>query len=88
MAEGSTTTSGRPPLKEIRVGGIAAAIWERSTEQNGMVSKQYSVRINKRYRDNKTSEFKTTEYYFPADLPKLMLAAQKAFEFVSLKGEE
>ena len=72
----------------LRLTPAPEPIWERSTEQNGMVSKQYSVRINKRYRDNKTSEFKTTEYYFPADLPKLMLAAQKAFEFVSLKGEE
>jgi len=84
MADESTSNSGQRPLKEIRIGGISAAIWEKNVEQDGRTASQHSVKICKRYRDKKTNEFKTTEYYFPSDLPKLILAAEKAFEFVSL----
>lgn len=82
MAKAATTGT-RRPVREIRVGGISAAIWERNEDANGNI--QYSVRINKSYRDKKSDEFKNTDYYFPSDLPKLVLAAEKAFEFISLK---
>jgi hypothetical protein len=84
MSQGNKANPARPPVREFRVGGIKAAIWERDGQQEGQAA-QYSVRIDRTYRDARTNEFKTTDYYFPGDLPKLILVAEKAFEYVSLK---
>ncbi|MFA6132820.1 MAG: hypothetical protein WC869_02245 [Phycisphaerae bacterium] len=80
---------GSPPIKEFRVGGgIKVAIWRNETEQDGRTVVQYSTKPQRRYRDRQTGEWKTTEYFRPQDLPHLILAAQKAFEFTSLKEDE
>jgi len=76
------------PIKEFRVGGVRAAIWRREVEQDGKTIITHSVKIQKTYRDKTTDEWKTTEFFYPADLPKLVLAAQKAFEYVSLRESE
>ena len=76
------------PVKEFRVGGVKAAIWKDVVQQDGRTVVRYSVKIQKSYRDKATDEWKTTDYFYPADLPKLLLVAQKAFEFVSLKESE
>ena len=76
------------PDKEFRAGTIKAAIWRNEVEQDGRTVVQYSVRIQKRFHDQKSGEWKTTEYFFPTDLPKLSLVVSKAFEYVSLKENE
>ena len=47
---------------------------------------RYSVKVQKSYRDK--DKWKTTDNFYPTDLPKLLLVAQKAFEFVSLRESE
>lgn len=76
------------PVKEFRVGGVKAAIWKDEIQQDGRTVIRYSVKVQKSYRDKADGEWKTTDYFYPADLPKLLLVAQKAFEFVSLKESE
>ena len=76
------------PIKEFRVGGVKAAVWRDAVEQDGRTVIQHSVKITKTYRDKTTDEWKTTDYFFPNDLPKLILVAQRAFEFTSLKESE
>ena len=76
------------PVKEFRVGGVKAAIWKDEVQQDGRAVTRHSVKVQKSYRDKATGEWKTTEYFYPTDLPKLLLVAQKAFEFVSLRESE
>ena len=75
------------PDKEFRAGTVTAAIWRNEVEKDGRTVVQHTVRVQKRYRDA-SGEWKTTEYFFPNDLPKLRLVVEKAFEHVSLKGSE
>ena len=49
---------------------------------------QYSVKVTRSYRDKTTGEWKTTDYFRVNDLPRSILASQKAFEFCVLKRDE
>ena len=42
------------------------------------------MRIQKQYR-KEDGDYEDTPYYFLNDLPKLILVAQKAFEYIALK---
>jgi hypothetical protein len=45
------------------------------------------VRIQKQFR-KEDGDYENTEYYFRDDLPKLILVAQKAFEFIALAASK
>jgi hypothetical protein len=74
----------RPPFKTFRAGRMSVALWRNEVEQDDRIFVQYSLRIQKRYRDKQTNEWKTAEYLYPTDLPHLIICAQKVFEFISL----
>ena len=82
MAQGT-----KPPDKTFRAGRMSVALWRNVVEVEGKdePSIQHSLRVQKRYLDEKTKEWTTADYLYPADLPKLIICAQKAFEFISLK---
>jgi len=48
----------------------------------------YSIRIQKRYRDDRDGQWKTTSYLRPDELPKLALVVSKAYEFLTLRETE
>ena len=75
------------PVKSFSTGNIQASIWRNEIEQDGQTVVRQSVRIQKQYKNDK-GEWQNTDYYFPDDLPKLILVAQKAFDFVSLRANE
>jgi len=72
------------PIKDFRAGNIKASVWRNEVDKDGHTVVRHSVRIQKQYR-NKDGDYESTEYYFRDDLPRLILVAQKAFEFISLK---
>ncbi len=72
------------PVKKFSVGGVQVAIWENEGKEG---SKYYSVSFDRRYKD-KNDEWKSTSSLKANDLPKAILALQKAYEFVSLKEME
>lgn len=78
----------RQPVREFRAGTIVAAVWEDKTTVNGRSVTQHSIRIQKRYRDERAGQWKTTTYFRPDDLPKLVLVATKVYEDVMLKANE
>lgn len=84
------TQSAQAPVKEFRVGAIKASIWRNEVQdsESGRTTVQHSVRVQKRYREAKSGEWKDTDYYFQNDLPKLELVVRKAFEFVALVESE
>lgn len=72
------------PVKEFRAGPVSASVWRNEVQRDGQIRIRYSVRIQKRFHKD-DSTYETTEYYFPEDLPKLQLCAQRAFEYTTLK---
>jgi hypothetical protein len=73
------------PAAEFRAGTVVAAIWTKSTTIDGRSAAQHSIRIQKRYRDEKSGEWKTTTYFRPDELPKLALVVSKAYEHLMLR---
>lgn len=76
------------PIKEFRAGAISAAIWEKTATVDGRAVPQHSVRIQKRYKDERSGEWKTTGFLRSDELPKVVLVASKAFEHVTLREVE
>ena len=77
-----------PPMKEFRAGTIVAAIWAETTPTNGRAAASYSIRIQKRYRDDRDGQWKTTSYLRLDELPKLALVVSRAYEFLTLRETE
>ena len=72
------------PIKDFRAGNnIQASVWRNEVEKDGQTVVRHSVRIQKQFR-NDDGDYQETNYYFRDDLPKLILVAQKAFEFIAL----
>jgi hypothetical protein len=72
------------PVKDFRAGTtIQASIWRDDSKKDGRTVTKYSVRIQKRFRKENGS-YENTDYFFPDDLPRLALLAQKAFEYIAL----
>lgn len=69
-AESSNT---RPAASFSGTGGIHVAVWKNRSENDQDV---YSVKIDRRYKDDKDSEFKSTQYLRAGDL----LRTQKLLE--------
>ena len=75
---------GNRPVKEFRADGIRASIWSSRVERNGKAHARFSVRIEKRFRDENAT-WQTSGTLFPNALPRVQLVAGKAFEFIGLK---
>jgi len=66
------------PIHSIRVGGVKASIWENQSESGRAT---HAISLSRSYKDE-NEQWHETNSYFPEDLPKLELAARKAFEFL------
>jgi hypothetical protein len=81
-------SSTNSPEQVFRAGTVSAAIWKKETTQDGRIVVQFSIRVQKRYKDADSGEWKTSDYFFPEDLPRLELVAREAFRYVALKENE
>lgn len=77
-------TDKRQPGKEIRAGTIAAFIREERGADNEKSHATVSIRIQKRYRDEKPGRWKTTTHVCPDELPKRSLVATGACDHLML----
>ena len=75
------------PIKKIRVGCASATIWENKKTIDGKEVVFNSVSVDKNYKD-KDDQWQTTNSLSVQDIPKMILALQKAFEEISIKKEE
>lgn len=62
------------PVNEIRIGNIKAAIWQNKTE-HGV---RHNVTFSRSFKDG--DQWKNSDSFGRDDLPRLILAAQKAYE--------
>lgn len=72
------------PIKKFSVGAIQVAVWENESKDGNKFS---TVSIDRSYKDKK-DEWKKTSNMRQEDLPKAVLALQKAYEWISLKEPE
>jgi hypothetical protein len=72
---------GNGPVDKIKFGGITVDVWENSGEH----SKFYTFTLQRSYKQG--NEWKNTNSLRAQDLPKAILALQKAYE-QSLSSEQ
>ena len=80
------TQSQRPEF-ELKAGCVHASLWRERVKRNGRSWDEFTVRIQKVYRDPTDGQFRTTTYFRPDELPKLALVANEAFAYVTLKQQ-
>lgn len=82
------TEQGNKPIKEFRAGTIRAAIWRQEADGQQRMPVRFSIKIVKRVFDETAKDWRTTDYFFPNDLPRLCLVAGRAFEYIALSESE
>lgn len=68
------------PVKKVKIGGIEAAVWENSSKDG---KKFFTTTMERNYKIGE--EWKKTSSLRDNDLPKAILALQKAYDFVAIK---
>lgn len=63
------------PVKKFRVGSVTAAVWKNNDN--------YSVTLQKSYREKETEEWRNTDNLFGGDILNAMKALERAEEFIS-----
>ncbi len=63
------------PVKKFRVGSVTAAVWKN--ENN------FSVTLQKSYREKDSEEWRNTETLFHSDILCAMKALERAEEFIA-----
>lgn len=72
------------PEREFRSGGISATVWNNIQEIKGNKVEVKSVQIQRNYQDE-NKEWKRTNSFKTADLPRVISVAQAAFNHLTLK---
>jgi hypothetical protein len=71
------------PERKFRIGAVTATIWSNVSEKGNYGT----VKLERSYLD-KDKNWKTTSSFREGDLPKAALVLQKAYEYLSFKGQE
>ena len=74
------------PEKRFKCGACEAAIFENEIKRNGKAVKLKKVAIQKRYK-NADEEWKSTHSLDKNDIPKMILALSKAYEYLTMSKE-
>jgi len=72
------------PVKKFSAGAVQVAVWENEGKEG---TNYYSVSMSKRYKD-KNDEWKDSSSLKQTDLPKAVLALNKAYEYLTLKDDD
>jgi hypothetical protein len=75
------------PEKRFKAGSCEAAVFENELTRDGQTVLVKKVAIQKRYKD-KDDEWKSTHSLDRNDIPKMMLALSKAYEYVTLREDK
>jgi len=73
------------PVKKIKVGAIDAAVWKNTIKPAKTDAEivSLSVTMERRYKDQ-DGQWQGTNSYRINDIPKAVLALQKAYEFIAM----
>lgn len=73
------------PIMEFKAGPVHASVWPERIKRDGRSWDGFSIQIQKIFWDPTDGQHRTTSYFRPDELPKLVLVANEAFAFVALK---
>lgn len=71
------------PEKTFKHGNVTASVFVNEFLKNGKTMKMPKIAVQKSYKDK--DEWKSTNSYDLNDLPKLVLAANKAYDYLTSK---
>ncbi len=71
------------PRARFKAGGIQVAIWDNASKDGQIFQ---TVSIDRSYKAGE--EWKSTKSFRANDLPKAILALEKAYEYLSLRQDE
>jgi hypothetical protein len=72
------------PEEKFRAGAISATIWKNKGNKAGKETEFYSVKLERRYKDN-NDQWQSTESLGINDIPKAILVLQKSFDYIATK---
>ncbi|MCR4369436.1 MAG: hypothetical protein NUV67_06030 [archaeon] len=70
------------PVAKFNAGNVKVAVWENAGKEGRVF---HSISLEKVYKEKDSNEWKSTHSLKPNELPKAILALQKAYEFISLR---
>lgn len=73
------------PIGKWNSGGISVAVWQNSIETANGPQMVERVTLERRYKDEKSGEWKSTNSYRKDELPKAILVLQKAYDFLAFR---
>lgn len=77
------------PITEYRVGGVRATIWENThTNKEGTTFTTQTVNIERRYKNQKTNEWASTNTYTLSQLQQLRHAITQAEAYLLTGRQE
>lgn len=76
------------PVFELRAGLVTAAVWEdrRTGCEQGLVF--HSIRFQRLYRPNHSSQWHSSPFLNRDDLPKVAMLANRIYERLIMESEE
>lgn len=69
------------PEKKFRIGNMTATIWKNTNQKDGKEIAFYTVSLQRSYKD-KDNNWKNTDSMRNNDIPKAVLALNKAYEYL------
>jgi hypothetical protein len=75
------------PEKRFKAGNCEAAVFENEITRDGQTVNVKKVAIQKRYK-TQDDEWKSTHSLDKNDIPKMMLALSKAYEYLTLREDK
>ena len=75
------------PEKRFKAGSCEAAVFENEIVRDGQTVNVKKVAIQKRYK-TQDDEWKSTHSLDKNDIPKMMLALSKAYEYLTLREDK
>ena len=75
------------PEKRFKAGSCEAAVFENEIVRDGQIVLVKKVAIHKRNKD-KDDEWKSTHSFDQNDIPKMMPALSKAYEYLTLRDDK
>ena len=80
---GNEKAGHRLPRARFKAGGIQAAIWDNVSREGQLFQ---TITIDRRYKAGE--DWKSTKSLRANDLPKAILALEKAYEYLALKRDD
>ena len=76
------------PVESFRLNNVSISIFENESERDGQKSRYHRAKIDKRYRDQKSGEWKSTTSFSLDELLRLQHLIGNAVDFMAAKPGE